>query len=239
MWSDSTLDLAIIQCQNGNIPYAKMEDRVVSSQNRLKMLEKIITIGTPVDFSLQNSCSVGYVSGLERCSYSDSNIYETLIQHTAPISHGNSGGPLFDMKGNLVGLNTLGANEGNSIFFSVPIYPIMIILDRVVSLNENAIPQYYVTPTIGISLTDYLIADVQNEEITEKGVHVTAINSGGAIGNLLKGDIIIKATFNNVEYTIQNRNDLLFAILNCNKNDTIQFTIKRGANQLTIDLLLT
>ena len=143
------------------------------------------------------------------------------------------------MQGNLVGLNTLGANEGNSIFFSVPIYPIMVVLDRVVSLNENAIPQLYVTPTIGISLTDYIISEIRNENVTEKGVHVTAINSGGAIGKLLTNDIIIKATFDSVDYTVEKRNDLLFAILHCNKNDTIKFTIKRGANQLTVDLLLT
>lgn len=240
LWADKTLDLAIIQCQNGNIPYAKMADRVVSSENRLKMLEKVITIGTPIDFSLQNSCSAGYVSGLNRYSYSDANIYETLIQHTAPISHGNSGGPLFDMSGNLVGLNTLGANEGNSLFFAVPIHPIMTIIERVVALNEDATPKLYVTPTIGISLTDYIISYIQGtEDITQKGVHITAINSGGAIGNLLKGDIIIKATFNSIEYNIEKRNDLLDAILHCNKQDTIQFTILRGQNQLTINLILT
>ena len=240
LWSDSTLDIAIIQCSYGDIPYVKMADRVVSKANQIKILEKVIAIGTPIDFSLQNTCTVGYVSGLNRYTYSDTNIYETLIQHTAPISQGNSGGPLFDMSGNLVALNTLGSNEGNDLYFAVPIYPVMAVLNRVVALNEQEQKATYQTPKMGITLTDkYIWQITDTTEVTKDGVLVTAVKSGGSFGVLETNDLITKATFNSVDYDIDCRNHLIFAILNCNAGNTIVLEIERDDETKTVSLQLT
>lgn len=240
LWADATLDVAIIQSSNGHIPFVKMQDRVIDTTTPLKLLEQVVTIGTPEDFSLQNSCSIGYVSGLNRFAISETNVYETLIQHTAPISSGCSGGPLFDMQGNLIGLNTLGLESGNEIYFSVPIAPIIQVIERVVALNEKSQPQTYKTPYMGIQLTDLqLYQAIGGTKVTQKGVYVTKVVGGGAVNSLKAGDIIVKFNFGEIERVIDCRNHLIYATLCCNKDDIIILTIIRNSVQTQVELVLT
>ena len=240
LWANETLDVAIIQSSNGNIPFVKMKDRVVDTTNPLKLLEQVVTIGTPEDFSLQNSCSIGYISGLNRYAISETNVYETLIQHTAPISSGCSGGPLFDMQGNLIGLNTLGLESGNEIYFSVPIAPIAQVIERVVTLNEKTERQTYSTPYMGIQLTDsQLYLAVGGTKVTDKGVYITKVVGGGAANSLKVGDIVVKFNFEGIERKIDCRNHLIYATLCCNKGDTITLTIIRNSVQTQVELVLT
>lgn len=88
----------------------------------------MIAIGSPLG-AFTNTVTDGIISGFGRNEFSsgsaDCQNYSNLIQHTAPINHGNSGGPLFNLKGEVVGVNTLGLSTVGQdvvqgLFFAVP-----------------------------------------------------------------------------------------------------------------------
>ena len=235
LWYNVSLDCAILRSDYYNIPFVQMEDRWIDSSNPLKVLEQVIAIGTPIDFSLQNTVSTGYISStVKRYSTSENRVYEDLIQHTAPISNGNSGGPLFDLNGKLIGLNTLGIADkqatatssgysANSLFFSVPIYPIMEVIDRVVA-GTFVMPQVGVT---GNDSTESALAGKNN--ISEDGFYVVSLTSGGAAqGHLSAGDVIKKITnADGKTFVIEERNDMIYALLSCKPGDTVTIEYKR------------
>ncbi len=238
LWTNENLDISIIQCENGDIPFVSVKDRLFDDEDPLELLEQVIAIGTPLDYSLQNTCTTGYISGLDRYTTSDNNIYENLIQHTASISNGNSGGPLFDMKGNLIGLNTLGSTSGNDIYFSVSVYPATIILDKVIELNEQENRTKYTMPQLGVSIIDEIACIVYNQDIiSEEGVYISNV-SGNSLGKLHVGDIIKSITINSVEYDIKCRNDLIYALLRCETGQQISITVKRRNENKTVNVIL-
>lgn len=241
LWSNINLDIAIIKCDCGDMPYVEMVDRFVyaSQTNILQPLETVIAIGTPIDFTLQNTSTLGYISSSSgRISYADNGIvYETLIQHTAPINHGNSGGPLFDMAGKLIGLNTLGNDDANSLFFAVPIYPVIQIIDKIVSADQNNTT--YSIPVLGVSAIDRYMAE-NNGDFSSSGLYVNSVTSGtNAVGYLREGDVINGITIDNVFYKIDVRNDLLYALLNSNSGDVVEVSFTRGILNRTVEFSLS
>ena len=81
LWYDAKLDVAVCQVKI-DLPYVSMKDRVIypTTNQNLRVLEQVIAIGTPLDFSLQNWCTTGTISKLDCYSTSDGNLYEMLIE---------------------------------------------------------------------------------------------------------------------------------------------------------------
>lgn len=103
---DADSDLAIIKSkQLFTLPKIKFGSYINTQRG-----EKIITIGSPL--GLQNTVSEGIVSGIRY----DSEYNVNLIQITAPITHGSSGGALFNTRGEVIGITTMGYEEGNLNF---------------------------------------------------------------------------------------------------------------------------
>ncbi len=234
LWYNQSLDMAIIRSEYYNIPFVEMADRWIDTTNRLNILEQVITLGTPLDFSLQNSASLGYISSSEyRYATSETNLYEDLIQHSASISNGNSGGPLFDMNGYLIGLNTLGATgntssnqtvTANDIYFAVPIYPIMEIIEDVANGT-------FKMPTLGVSGYDKFEASMSGSSVDlEDGFKVSNVQISGACnGKLQTGDIIKNVICEDGKsFQINERNDLIYALLHSRSGDEITVEYKRG-----------
>jgi S1-C subfamily serine protease len=123
---DSRKDLAIIKVDldaNRSFP---ME----LSSNLPRKGSKVVALGCPTGLSF--STSDGMVSGLrDSDDLQGFNIRATLIQTTAPISPGNSGGPLVDVQGKVVGVNTLGSNSSKiqNINFAVSAIDLQYVLD--------------------------------------------------------------------------------------------------------------
>lgn len=236
LWTNDNLDVAIIQCENGDIPYVKIKDRLFSDTEKIQLLEQVIAIGTPLEFSYQNTCTLGYISGLNRTSISSSNVYEYLIQHTASISNGNSGGPLFDMNGNLIGLNTLGAEAGNDLYFAVSIYSVTLILDEVIELNEAQTRTTFKSGKLGVNLTDSIISDKYNQNIINRdGLYITSVGSSSV---LLVGDIITSLKIKNVNYTTNCRDDFIYAMLRSSVGDVVEVSIIRNSISTTVNVTI-
>jgi S1-C subfamily serine protease len=112
--ADPATDLALLRASGSSLPYAAMGD-----SSALRVGQIVIAIGNP--FGFQSTVSTGVVSALGRALRSaERRLIENIIQHTAPLNPGNSGGPLVDSRGRVVGINTAIIAMAQGIGFSIP-----------------------------------------------------------------------------------------------------------------------
>nr|WP_255586872.1 Do family serine endopeptidase [Hephaestia mangrovi] len=111
---DDTADLAVLKIQGGPFPFVKFGD-----SKGARVGDWVIAIGNP--FGIGSSVTAGIISALHRTT--DLGGYDRFIQTDASINRGNSGGPMFDMKGQVIGINSqiLSPSGGNvGIGFAIP-----------------------------------------------------------------------------------------------------------------------
>jgi serine protease Do len=130
IYRDANYDLAVLKISAENLPTLTLGD-----SSTLRLGQTVVAIGNALG-AYNNSVSVGIISGLERTiDAQDANgRVETLsgvIQTDAAINSGNSGGPLLDLEGRVVGMNVAVDQYANAIAFSIPINDIKPIIERV------------------------------------------------------------------------------------------------------------
>jgi serine protease Do len=179
---DQQSDLALLKINASNLPYVNFGD-----STRTRVGEWVVAIGNP--FGLGGSVTAGIVSALHRNI--GSGVYDRYIQTDASINMGNSGGPMFDLNGNVIGINTAlysptGGNIG--IGFAIPAEQAKPVIE---ALRRGARVQ---RGYIGVSLQD--ITDDIAESLgvpKNRGELIRGVTAGGpaARAGIQQGDVVI------------------------------------------------
>jgi S1-C subfamily serine protease len=112
--TDPATDLAVIRAEAAGLPYAPLGD-----SDALRTGQLVVAMGNPLGF--QSTVSTGVVSATGRALRArNGRLIENVIQHTAPLNPGNSGGPLLTSRGRVVGINTAIIAMAQGIGFAVP-----------------------------------------------------------------------------------------------------------------------
>lgn len=203
LWEDTVQDLAIIKTTK-SIPYLP-----ISQNNNLSVGEDIIAVGTPLSLILKHSFTKGIVSALNRTLRVDTSSGESymqnLIQHDASLNPGNSGGPLINLKGEVVGINTLKINGGEGIGFAIPSNTFSTLLASVIASDGE-----YQTPYLGAFGFDAEIANFNKLSTEKQGYYVIDVADNSPLKKigLSDGCTITKLNDTVINTTADLRNQL-------------------------------
>ncbi|HZK42900.1 MAG TPA: trypsin-like peptidase domain-containing protein [Syntrophomonadaceae bacterium] len=185
--TDSRTDLAVIKIKVDNyVTPVKFGD-----SDELLVGEEVVAIGNPLGLRFARSVTAGVVSGLNRILTTEEGFAFRLIQTDAAINPGNSGGALVNLRGELIGINTIKiAAEGfEGMGFSIPSNQVKLVVE---SIKENG---KVIRPIMGIRIIREFTCD-ETEFFSlprECGVAVDIIRGGPAYkAGLKKYDIITK-----------------------------------------------
>lgn len=228
---DTDADLAVLKIEADGLKAAEF-----GNSDSLQVGDDVVAIGNPLGLDLTNTVTSGIISGLNRnITINDTTM--TLIQTDAAINSGNSGGPLIDMSGKVIGINSSKMSSNYQGSASIEGIGFAIPSDTAASVVNDLIKHGYVTgkPQIGITAQD-VSESVSNTYGIPQGVYVVSVKENGAAekAGLAKGDIITA-----VNGTKVSSYEDLAAIKNKYKaGDTITLTIWKSGSTKDVKLTL-
>lgn len=226
---DANNDLAVLKADATGlkpVTIGKSSDLIVGDQ--------VVAIGNALG-ELSSSLSVGYVSSLDRIVSGDSSLLNT-IQADISVNNGNSGGPLFNMKGEVVGIVTIKYSGSTSSGAMIEGIAFAIPTDDVIDKIWDIINYGYVTGAyLGVSVTE-VDRDVANYYGLPMGVYVAQVVEGNCaqVAGVQVKDIITALGDNKVT----GLNDLTRALQKFKAGDKTTITVWRGGQELILDITL-
>jgi serine protease Do len=233
---DCEHDLAVLKIDGRNLPTLPL-----GNSSDLVLGQNVVAIGYALALEGGPTVTTGIVSSLDRtvqvqdpnCEvcHNFSRTYSSVIQTDAAINHGNSGGPLLNMQGQVVGINSAGADTAENIGFAIAI-----------DSAKNAIQQAIDSP---LAPTGYM--GVQTADVTsalamqlglavQDGAYVISTTQGGPADDagIRSGDVIVSVDGHAVATT-----DALGSILaDLQPGTTVPVEVDRGGQQQTFDVTL-
>ena len=222
-WYDSQLDLAIVKVNKTGLTAAELGD-----SDKVQIGDISVAIGNPYGLDLAGTVTQGIISGLDRTISTSETTMTGLIQTDASINSGNSGGPLLNSSGQVIGINTAKASEGEGLGFAIPINTAKPIIESIIQKGS------YEKVTLGIKGTDASkYAQYSKQQLsTDEGVYVAEVVSGSAAesAGIKSGDIITKIDSTNLSVM----SDLTKNLYNYTKGDSATLTIHRDRKEMTL-----
>ena len=223
--ADPLSDIAVLQLETKD----KFTPVAFGDSDKARIGDWVIAIGNP--FGLGGTVTSGIISARNRSI--GLSRYEDYIQTDASINSGNSGGPLFDMKGDVIGINTaiLGRNGSIGIGFSIPANSAKIVIDQLIEFGETK------RGWLGVRIQDVSqeIADV--EKLDEpRGALVASVaeNSPSDKAGIKAGDIILE--FNGVK--INQMKELPAIVAKTKVGKKVKVKVWRNQKEITKNVLL-
>lgn len=183
---DPATDLALIRLAARDLPHAELGD-----SDGLQVGQLVIAMGNP--FGFRSTVSTGVVSAIGRAMRSqEGRLIESIVQHTAPLNPGNSGGPLVDSRGRVVGINTAIIAMAQGLGFAVPATTARWVVGELMTHGRVKRLSLGITAAV-ISLPRRLAHDL--DLLADQAVEVVETRSGGpaALAGIVPGDLIVAA----------------------------------------------
>jgi putative serine protease PepD len=224
---DPESDIAVIKVDKSNLPALGIDN-----SDAVAVGDPVLAIGSPL--ALPGTVTAGIVSALDRTittqDVGGETRYYAAIQTDAAINRGNSGGPLLDMNGRVIGMNSViksmveGGDEGGNIglAFAIPINQAARIATDIIDSGK---PRRTV---IGAQLAD--------APATGGGVQLTRVDNGGpaADAGLQVGDIVVKLG----THPITDAADVIALVRRYNPGTVVSVTYRRGTNTQSANVTL-
>lgn len=231
--TDTFADLAVLKAE-GNMPGVA----VLGDSDNLKPGETVIAIGSPLgDF--RNSVTAGVVSALGRTlDTGDGYEMENLIQTDAAINSGNSGGPLVNLAGEIVGVNTAVVRGSSSsaiaegLGFAIPSNTALLISQQIIEKG------YFARPYMGVSIQRIIPSTANRYNLpVEWGAYVTDVgsNSPAGQGGIRRGDIIVRMG----NLVFDEETQFVNALFSFQPGDQVEVEVVRGTEQVILQVVLT
>ncbi len=218
---DQLTDLAVLKIEATDLPFVQF-----GNSKQIRVGDWAIAIGNP--FGLGGTVTAGIVSALHRNIGSGQ--YDRYIQTDASINQGNSGGPLFDLNGNVVGINTAifsptGGNVG--LGFAIPAELAKPVVDQLKA--SGTVKRGYLGVQIQ-PMTSDIAAGLGLPK--DKGEIVANVEPNGpaARAGVKQGDVVVKVAGQDVTYD----NTLSFIVANTPVNSTIPLEVIREGQRRTL-----
>ena len=228
---DPLSDLAVLKIDADNLAQAK-----IGNSDNLEIGEWVIAIGSPFGLHLKHTVTSGIVSAKGRSDVISRANFENFIQHDAAINPGNSGGALFDLNGDLIGINTAIATDGYSksnagVGFAIPINQAKRVMQDLI--NGGEVLRGY----LGVMIQDLdenkaKVLGVENK----KGAFVTMVVEDGPAGKagIKEKDVIISLNSKPIDDSNQLRND----VSSMRPGETAVFSIIRNELLQSVSVVL-
>ncbi len=222
---DDVNDIAVLKIT----PNEKLSVAFIGDATKTRTGDAVFAVGTPYSQELYGSLSYGRVCFSERMLAGSSAKY---VQTDAPINHGNSGGPLFNMKGEVVGINTYKIADGDTenIGFALSSSTFKPFVEDSLSKNPST--------RLGIGISGVAVQDTNYSQLLCDGVIVISVTDDGPAekAGIQSYDIIIGINGT----TVKNVDDIKNIINKFNDGDMITLSIIRNStdNVINVDLTL-
>lgn len=227
---DSASDLAVLHIDGENLTAAEFGD---SSQAQVG--DAVAAIGDPLGIELRGTMTEGIISAINR-NLTIQGRTLTLIQTTAALNESNSGGPLINCYGQVIGINTAkigGYSSGTGVEglgFAIPIHVAKEVIDQLI--ETGYVPG---RPSLGVEIT---VPDLQYRLYfnVPDGLYVTDVDEGSNAwsAGLRSGDVILSVS----GYRVTSEDDLTAALGGFSVGDTVNLILYRSGRQLTADVIL-
>lgn len=225
--SDANYDLAVLKIDGENLPTAEFLD-----SDTLQVGDAVYAIGTPLDLEMSGTFTNGIVSSVNREMQLDGQTSMPMIQTNAALNNGNSGGPLINAYGQVIGINTLKMSTTDDteatvegLGFALPISSVSFVVNDIIATGS-----YRGAPSLGITVTTL------EKEGGGTQVQVVEVSggSGAADAGIQAGDVILAADGQPISVT----SDLLTVRRSHVIGDTVTLTILRDGQQFDVEVVL-
>jgi len=250
--TDATADIAVIKV---DVPPEQLTVVALGESDKVQVGQRVVAIGNP--FGLRSSMSLGIISGLGRTLSGDSQTTAgvnfsapDIIQTDAAVNPGNSGGPLLNLKGEVIGVNKAivsQTGENSGVGFAVSSNTVKKIVPSLISEGKYVYPYLGVTSTEDLSLKEVELLSLPRTT----GVYITSVVAGGpadkaglkagsrttgAQGVLAGGDLVI--AIDGIE--VKTFSELMSYLVNkTNVGQTVKLTLLRDGKQMDVNVTLT
>ena len=226
--ADTVNDVALLKIDASDLPHVTL-----GSSTKLAVGDQVAAIGNALG-TLSSTMTVGYVSAKDRVVNTDGSTLN-MIQTDAAINSGNSGGPLFNMDGEVVGITTAKysgtTNSGatiEGIGFAIPIDDIQDILTQLKGQG------YVSSAYLGVTVMD--VSEEAQYYGLPAGASVESVDAGHSAANagIQPRDIITKLG----DYDISSTNDLILTLRKFKAGETTTITVYRSGRYITLNITL-